>query len=95
LNKLLYSHIETAFKLTTRNETHFKNRSYQWLETLVDAAPTYFWVDRKRRVIKSLYTHAIDTAKMTPSGSQDDQIKNQMLSREPFKEFALKIGIKF
>ncbi len=28
---LLNEHMETAFKLTVRNENHYKNRAYQWL----------------------------------------------------------------
>ena len=61
--KLVNSHLETAFKLTVRNETHYKNRAYQWLECIVDVAPMEFWESRKKRIIKSLYTHAIDVAK--------------------------------
>ena len=29
--KLINEHIETAFKLTQRQENHYKNRAYQWL----------------------------------------------------------------
>ena len=34
-----------------------------WLETLIEVAPLDFWNDRKKRVIKSIYTHAVDTVK--------------------------------
>ena len=61
--KLFNEHIETAFKLTQRTEIHYRNRAYQWLETLIDVAPLDFWVDRKKRVVKSIYTHAVDAVK--------------------------------
>ena len=67
LAKLLNEHLETAFKLTVRSEVHFKNRAYQWLEAIVDVAPQSFWETRKRRVIKSIYTHAVDIAKINPT----------------------------
>ena len=61
--KLFTEHIETAFKLTQRTEAHYRNRAYQWMETLVDIAPLNYWLERKKRVIKSIYTHAVDTVK--------------------------------
>ena len=61
--KLISEHIETAFKLTQRSELHYRNRAYQWLETLVEIAPLEFWNERKKRVVKSIYTHAVDTVK--------------------------------
>lgn len=67
LYKLLNEHLETAFKLTVRSEVHLKNRAYQWLESIVDVAPQSFWETRKRRVIKSIYTHAVDIAKVNPT----------------------------
>jgi len=33
---LLNHHLESAFKLTTRTENHYKNRAYQWLQALVE-----------------------------------------------------------
>ena len=61
---LLNSHLETAFKLTSRTEFHLKERAFQWLDTLIEVAPNKFWAERKRRVIKSIYTHALDNVKL-------------------------------
>lgn len=94
--KLFNEHLETAFKLTTRSETHYKNRAYQWLEAIVDVTPQSFWDARKRRVVKSIYTHAVDMAKINPSQTQElEKEKVLAQAREPFKEYALKIALKF
>ena len=45
-------HLEAAFKLTTRPETHYKNRAYQWLEAVIESCPQKYWNDRKRRTVK-------------------------------------------
>lgn len=69
LFKLINDHMETAFKMTSRVEFHLKQRAFQWLETIVEVAPLKFWADRKRRVIKSLYTHALDNIKLEIAGA--------------------------
>ena len=63
LYALLNDHLETAFKLTTRPEPHYKTRCYQWMEAIIDVCPKVFWIDRKRRTIKAIYTHAFEQAK--------------------------------
>ena len=99
--KLINEHIETAFKLTQRSELHYKNRAYQWLETLVDVAPLDFWQDRKKRVVKSIYTHAVDVVKSDLALAQEhlksneELAKQQQLMKEPYKELALKISLRF
>ena len=94
--RLFNEHIETAFKLTQRSENHYRNRAYQWLDTLVELAPLDFWNDRKKRVIKSIYTHAIDTVKSDLNLAQgEDQVKMNQQMKEPYKELSLKIAIKF
>ena len=85
--------METSFKLTVRQEVHYKVRAYQWLEAIVDAAPLEFWVERKKRVIKSLYTHSIDLAKIQKL-DEDIPPKTQAMM-ESYKEYALKIALKF
>jgi hypothetical protein len=79
--KVLNEHLESAFKLTTRPELHYRNRAYQWLEAITEVCPKVFWAERKRRTVKSIYTHAIEVAKT--SGD------------EPHRESALKIALKF
>lgn len=79
--KVLNEHLESAFKLTTRPELHYRNRAYQWLESITEVCPQVFWAERKRRTVKSIYTHAVEVAK-TPGD-------------EPHRESALKIALKF
>jgi hypothetical protein len=81
LYELLNDHLESAFKLTTKSESYFKNRSYMWLESLIDVCPKAFWTDRKRRTVKAIYTHAFEMARQT--------------AEEPSRESALKIALKF
>lgn len=86
VHALLNEHLEDAFKLTTRQEPHFKARAYQWLQALVDCCPKAFWADRKRRTVKAIFTHAIDICKQSnPSAPEDANLR----------EHALKIVLKF
>jgi hypothetical protein len=61
--KLLNDHMETAFKLSIRPESHYRNRAYQWLEAIIDISPLIFWVETKRRTVKSIYTHAVEVSR--------------------------------
>jgi len=79
--KLLNEHLEASFKLTTRQELHFRNRAYQWLEAITDVCPKSFWTERKRRTVKTIYTHAVEVSK-----SSGDEMH---------RECALKIALKF
>ena len=79
--KILNEHLESAFKLTTRPELHYRNRAYQWLESITEVCPKVFWAERKRRTVKSIYTHAVEVAKT--------------LGEEAHRESALKIALKF
>lgn len=47
----------------------------------MDVCPSNFWKERKRRTVKTIYTHAIDMARLE--------------SNEPVRETALKISLKF
>ena len=40
---LLNEHMETAFKLTERNETHLKNTAFEWFIAVISHCPTDFW----------------------------------------------------
>jgi hypothetical protein len=60
---LLNNHLEAAFKVTTRTEPTYKNRAYMWLLAIIEACPDSFWTGFKRRTLKSLYTHAVDTCR--------------------------------
>lgn len=53
---------------------------------MVEECPIEFWQDKKRRTVKSLYTHAIDMIKQ--ASDQNDPLKDT-------KEQALKIVFKF
>lgn len=46
-------------------------------------------------MIKSLYTHAVDIAKINPTQTEIDPQKQLAQLKEPFKEHALKIALKF
>jgi len=81
VNQVLNEHLEAAFKLTTRQELHYRNRAYQWLEAITEVCPKSFWVERKRRTVKTIYTHAVEIAK----SSGDEQ----------HRESALKVALKF
>lgn len=87
VHALLNEHLEDAFKLTTRQEPHFKARAYQWLEALVDCCPKSFWADRKRRTVKAIFTHAIDICRQSAQTSAPEESQ--------LRENALKIVLKF
>ena len=90
--------METAFKLTQRSEPHFRNRAYQWLDTIVETAPLDFWNDRKKRVIKSIYTHAVDVVRADILPNEDGSLAKPVLlppSKEPHKGLALRIALNF
>ena len=81
VNQVLNEHLESAFKLTTRQELHFRNRAYLWLEAITEVCPKSFWAERKRRTVKTIYTHAVEVAKCPGD--------------ELHRESALKIALKF
>ena len=81
---LLNDHLEAAFKLTTQPLYYYKNRAYEWLRSIIEACPEPFWKDKKRRTVKSIYTHAVETAKITP---EQDQCKD---AREAARDIVIK-----
>lgn len=56
---LFHVHLETAFKLTQQKQKFGIQRAFQWLAAIVDAAPLPFWREVKKRIIKSIFTHAV------------------------------------
>lgn len=63
---------------------------------MIDVAPLEFWIERKKRVIKSIYTHAVDAVRADTSTSpQQVDAEQAKLLKEPFKELALKISLRF
>ena len=80
--------------MTIRAELHYKNRSYQWLHGIVDIAPLTFWEERKKRVVKSIYTHAVDLLVNINQNHKtpEDVHKHQ---NSPYMESALLIALKF
>ena len=59
---LLNEHMETAFKLTERNETHLKNMALQWLIAVIGHCPIDFWSQVKPRTVRAIYTNALENA---------------------------------
>lgn len=51
--------METAFKLTHHEKKHMQVRGYTWLREVLYKAPIKFLKDQRKRIIKSIFTHAI------------------------------------
>ena len=63
---------------------------------MIEVAPLDFWIERKKRVIKSIYTHAVDAVRADLTGHpQQSEIEQIKLLKEPHKELALKISLRF
>ena len=63
---------------------------------MIEVAPLDFWIERKKRVIKSIYTHAVDAVRADLTGNpQQSEIEQVKLLKEPHKELALKISLRF
>lgn len=59
LHKLYKMHMETSFKLTHHEKKHIFPRGYTWLREVLIKAPLSFMKQQKKRIIKSIFTHAI------------------------------------
>lgn len=73
VHPLLNDHMEAAFKLTIKETPHFKNRAFTWLASVVEEGPQQFWQDKKRRTVKSIYTHCVDLIKQV--GDHNDPLR--------------------
>ena len=61
------------------------------------SAPSEFWRGRKKRVIKSIYTHCVDAVRSdtAKAPAPEEAHKFALLMKEPFKEHALKVALRF
>ena len=59
---LLNEHMETAFKLTERNETHLKNTAFEWFIAVISHCPTDFWSQVKPRTVRKIIYNALENA---------------------------------
>ena len=51
--------MECAFKLTQQKQKNGIIRAFQWLQAIVEASPLEFWIEVKKRIIKSVFTHSV------------------------------------
>eukprot|EP00347_Sterkiella_histriomuscorum_P020384 403338008 len=60
LDCLYQMHLETAFKLTQHKQKNIALKAYQWLLQILECSTLPFLIGQKKRIIKSIFTHAIN-----------------------------------
>lgn len=62
LEPLFKTHLETSFKLTQHKQKINQMRAYGWLDKVLEHAPQGMTSNMKKRVLKSVFTHALNVA---------------------------------
>jgi hypothetical protein len=74
LRTLYQNHIETPFLLTQYKVKAIQLRAFLWLESVILATPIHILADCKRKIIKSIFTHALFLA-INDQTSKNDSLK--------------------
>jgi hypothetical protein len=74
LRSLYQNHIETPFLLTQYKVKAIQLRAFLWLESVILATPINILADCKRKIIKSIFTHALFLA-INDQSSKNDSLK--------------------
>lgn len=93
VHKLFQVHMETAFKLTQQKQKFGIQRAFQWLASIVEAFPAEIWHQVKKRIIKSIFTHAVYNAITEPPNTSSGAAV--IMQSDKLRMNAMKIAGKF